>query len=208
MEKKVKVLWIDDDTGAVASAVEYLRNTFPDIEIKGARSITAALEYLEKNTPDILLTDILLPAHIRESDGFNTKVHNLIDMIEEKNPKCIKAIVTGADKIPKFNGAKVIEKPYGADDIVNFVKNARNLVLKNQVKPQPKLSPETIKETALSHRAIIAKQFGFKRPLTVKEARRQIAAEIQAGPGYGDKRLMKYLFPTKTVGKIPKPRVK
>jgi CheY-like chemotaxis protein len=75
MEKKIKILLIEDNSGDAYLIEEYLEE-FADFsyEIKNVRTLNEALDILKKQPFDVILSDLVLP----DSDGINTffRVYN------------------------------------------------------------------------------------------------------------------------------------
>lgn len=216
--KKVKILWLDDNANYTEGMSELM---FKNEEVVRVAKVDEARQYLQKEVPDIFLTDIWFKRD--EFTSEESKLNEIIQLMNElgeKNPRCVRAIVTAAGQLPKIEGIEAFKKSNDFDKMQEFIREKIEVAKKQRIKSQmrikrqpkiPQSAVSELKKSVLSHPEIIARQKGIRRPLTVEEARRQIAAEIQAGPGYGDKRLMKYLFPQpqKPNGrKIPRARVK
>ncbi len=128
MTEKVKVLIVDDESGARKLINEFLKDEY---EVYSADSVTNAVETYQSNRPEIVISDIKMP----EKDGFS-----LLNQLKDIDPELIFIFITGhAEKELAINAVKggvfdFLEKPFDQEDLMIALERAtKHINLKNQL---------------------------------------------------------------------------
>jgi CheY-like chemotaxis protein/glycine cleavage system H lipoate-binding protein len=119
MNRKVRILVVDDEQIVLDSVVKHLRKE--DYEIECVLSASAALERVRSNGIDIVLTDLMMP----EIDGLE-----LMEQLKQDHPELPIIMITGyatintALQATQLGAFDYIAKPFSRAELKSVVKRA------------------------------------------------------------------------------------